>query len=126
MAIDVTPTSGQEGRRLREDATRAGWVIVDRPSDADLVVGPVATWRSETDTGSVRDPEDRPIESLTPRELDVLTLLADGVGNREIASRLDVSEHTVKFHLSAIFGKLGASTRTDAVRRALRAGLIDL
>jgi DNA-binding NarL/FixJ family response regulator len=56
----------------------------------------------------------------------VLVLLADGVGNREIASRLEISEHTVKFHLSAIFGKLGASSRTDAVRRALRSGLIDL
>ena len=65
-------------------------------------------------------------EALTARELQVLMLLAEGVGNREIADRLGVSEHTVKFHLSAIFGKLGASTRTDAVRRALRAGLIDL
>ena len=46
--------------------------------------------------------------------------------NRELANALGISEHTVKFHLSAIFGKLGATTRTDAVRRALRASLIDL
>ena len=128
LRVFVAGTSDEEHRRIREEATQAGWVVVDQPGDADLVVGPVAAWRAETDTtaSSTRDREDRPVESLTPRELDVLVLLADGVGNREIASRLEISEHTVKFHLSAIFGKLGASTRTDAVRRALRSGLIDL
>jgi DNA-binding NarL/FixJ family response regulator len=128
MRVFVAGTSDEERRRIREEVTRAGWVIVDKPGDADLVVASVAAWRAETDTAgsSTRDREDRPVESLTPRELDVLVLLADGVGNREIASRLEISEHTVKFHLSAIFGKLGASSRTDAVRRALRSGLIDL
>jgi len=128
MRVFVAGTSDEERRRIHEDATRAGWVIVDQPGDADLVIGPAVVWRAETDTtaSSTRDREDRPVESLTPRELDVLILLADGVGNREIASRLEISEHTVKFHLSAIFGKLGASTRTDAVRRALRSGLVDL
>ena len=57
------------------------------------------------------------MESLTAREREVLALLADGVGNREIAHALGISEHTVKFHLGAIFGKLGATTRTEAVRR---------
>jgi len=128
MRVFVAGTSDEERRRIREEVNHAGWVTVDQHGDADLVVGSVAVWRAETDTtaSSTRDPEDRPVESLTPRELDVLVLLADGVGNREIASRLEISEHTVKFHLSAIFGKLGASTRTDAVRRALRSGLIDL
>jgi DNA-binding CsgD family transcriptional regulator len=128
IRVFVAGTSDEKRRRIREEATHAGWVIVDQPGDADLVIAPIAAWRAETDTtaGSTQDREDRPVESLTPRELEVLVLLADGVGNREIASRLDISEHTVKFHLSAIFGKLGASTRTDAVRRALRSGLIDL
>jgi DNA-binding CsgD family transcriptional regulator len=68
----------------------------------------------------------RLVEPLTPREHEVLVLVADGLRNREIAQRLGVSEHTVKFHLAAIFGKLGASSRTEVVRKALRLGLIDL
>ncbi|HSC26133.1 MAG TPA: response regulator transcription factor [Vicinamibacterales bacterium] len=68
----------------------------------------------------------RLIEQLTPREHDVLVLVADGLRNREIARRLGISEHTVKFHLAAVFGKLCASSRTEVVRKALRLGLIDL
>jgi DNA-binding NarL/FixJ family response regulator len=65
-------------------------------------------------------------EELTPRESEVLGLLAEGLPNREIASRLNVSEHTIKFHIRSILGKLGASTRTEAVARGLRSGLIEL
>jgi len=63
-------------------------------------------------------------EALTPRELEVLRLLAEGLPNKAIALRLDISEHTVKFHLNAILGKLGAQSRTEAVVRAIRLGLI--
>ncbi len=66
------------------------------------------------------------VESLTPRELQVLELVADGLPNKSIALRLGVSDETVKFHLGSVFGKLGASNRTDAVRLALRRGLIPL
>jgi ATP/maltotriose-dependent transcriptional regulator MalT len=66
------------------------------------------------------------VEALTTREHDVLALVADGLSNREIASRLSISDHTVKFHLASIFGKLGASTRTEAVQRGLRLGVIDI
>lgn len=71
-------------------------------------------------------PEPAIYEALTPRELEVLELLAEGLSNRAAASRLDISEHTVKFHVSSIFSKLGAGNRTDAVRRGVRLGLITL
>ncbi len=64
------------------------------------------------------------IEPLTPRELDVLELVGEGHSNKAIAGRLGISEHTVKFHVNAILGKLGAGSRTDAVVRATRLGLI--
>jgi len=65
-------------------------------------------------------------EHLTPRELEVLQVLAEGLSNRAIAERLHISEHTVKFHVASIFGKLGAENRTDAVTRGVRQGLITL
>ncbi len=65
-------------------------------------------------------------EPLTPRELQILGMLAQGLGNKQIAWQLKISEHTVKFHLASIFGKLGASTRTEAVTQGLRRGLIML
>jgi len=65
-------------------------------------------------------------ESLTPRENEVLAMLAEGLANREIADRLGVSDHTIKFHISSILDKLGASTRTEAVTLGLRMGLIVL
>lgn len=64
------------------------------------------------------------VETLTSREREVLQMLAQGLGNKEIAVRLKISEHTVKFHVASILGKLGASTRTEAVSIALRRGLI--
>ncbi len=64
------------------------------------------------------------VEPLTAREGDVLQMLSQGLGNKEIAARLKISEHTVKFHVASILGKLGASTRTEAVSVALRRGLI--
>lgn len=65
-----------------------------------------------------------PVERLTPREAEVLALLAEGLANRAIAQRLGISEHTVKFHLNAILGKLGAQSRTEAVVLAIRLGLL--
>jgi RNA polymerase sigma factor (sigma-70 family) len=63
-------------------------------------------------------------ETLTPRERQVFEMMAEGLGNKEIAWRLQISEHTVKFHVSSILGKLGASSRTEAVTQGLRRGLI--
>ena len=61
---------------------------------------------------------------LTPREIEVLRMIAEGLGNKEIASRLSISDHTVKFHISSIFAKLGASNRAEAVTLGIRHGLI--
>lgn len=63
-------------------------------------------------------------EPLTGRELEVLHLLAEGLSNKEIAHALGISEHTAKFHVNAILAKLGSQSRTEAVVKAMRAGLI--
>ena len=65
-------------------------------------------------------------EALTPREREVLTLLAQGLPNKEIAAHLVISQRTVKFHVSSIMGKLGATNRTEAVALAAQQGLVDL
>src|SRR5262245_20918528 len=67
------------------------------------------------------DPSD---QILSPREIEVLRMIAEGLGNKEIASKLGISDHTVKFHISSIFAKLGASSRTGAVTIGIRVGLI--
>jgi DNA-binding NarL/FixJ family response regulator len=64
------------------------------------------------------------IEALTARETEVLQLLAQGLANKQIAVMLSISEHTVKFHVSSIYAKLGAANRTEAVRLGARRGLI--
>lgn len=69
---------------------------------------------------------DASVEHLTPRELEVLGLLADGLPNRAIAARLDISAETVKFHVASIMGKLGTTNRVETVRQAVRNGLIVL
>jgi len=70
--------------------------------------------------------EPPPAEALTARERDVLAYVAEGHGNREIGQLLGISEHTVKFHLASIYGKLGVGNRTEAVQHALRTGLLEI
>jgi DNA-binding NarL/FixJ family response regulator len=72
-----------------------------------------------------RAPEPAEVE-LTPRELDVLTLLAEGASNKVIARQLGISVHTAKFHVGSILDKLDATGRTDAVAHAARRGVINL
>ncbi|MBW4624787.1 MAG: response regulator transcription factor [Brasilonema octagenarum HA4186-MV1] len=76
---------------------------------------------------SVRDKQTtNPVQALTPREIEVLQMLGSGLSNKAIAKRLNISEHTVKFHVSSIFQKLSVSTRTEAVTVGVRLGLIML
>jgi len=70
--------------------------------------------------------EDSLVEPLTARELEVIQLMAQGLANKQIALALSISEHTVKFHLSSLYAKLGISSRTEAVKRGIELGLISL
>ncbi|MBK8781109.1 MAG: response regulator transcription factor [Anaerolineales bacterium] len=76
--------------------------------------------------GGESSSEDSLIEPLTAREKEVLQLMAQGLANKQIALSLSISEHTVKFHLSSLYAKLGISSRTEAVRRGIELGLISL
>ena len=107
---DATP----EQLRAALEAAAAGLVVV-HPSELDTVLpatvgSPVAV--------------DDLLEPLTRREREVLQMLAAGLANKEIAARLAISDHTVKFHVASILGKLGASTRTEAVSAGIRRGLV--
>jgi DNA-binding NarL/FixJ family response regulator len=68
----------------------------------------------------------RPARTLTEREMTILALLAHGKRNREISEELAITERTVKFHVSGLFTKLGATNRTEAVRLAVQRGLVRL
>jgi len=70
--------------------------------------------------------EESLIEPLTAREKEVIQLMAQGLANKQIALALSISEHTVKFHLSSLYAKLGISSRTEAVKRGIELGLISL
>ncbi len=112
LSRDVAP----EQLRAAVEAAAAGLVVI-HPSELDTVlsatVGPSA-------------PLDELLEPLTRREREVLQMLAAGLANKEIAARLSISDHTVKFHVASILGKLGASTRTEAVSAGIRRGLVML
>jgi two-component system nitrate/nitrite response regulator NarL len=89
-----------------------------RVIDGDTVLQPKAQAERVADAELV--------EPLTARELEVLRLLSAGMTNKEIAARLGITEHTIKFHVNAILGKLEAETRTEAVVHAARLGIVTL
>ncbi|MEO6397018.1 MAG: response regulator transcription factor [Tepidiformaceae bacterium] len=92
-----------------------------------LVADPaVASALRERHGSSVRAESGRPVAALSGREVDVLTLVASGLPNKTIALRLGISDHTVKFHVGSILGKLGAASRSEAVAMAVRSGLLPL
>jgi DNA-binding CsgD family transcriptional regulator len=112
-------------------------IEVDDPALADrlaVLLGGVAGVRlagaGEAATVRLVSPDQREAETsgieLTPRELDVLTLLAEGASNKDIARRLGISVHTAKFHVGSLLEKLDATGRTDAVAHAARRGVIHL
>jgi DNA-binding NarL/FixJ family response regulator len=121
---DVTPQEGlRAGARavLGRDASPAQIAAALQAAAAGLVAVPVQ------DSGAIAPPlAEESAEPLTPRELDVLEMLAEGLSNKMIAYRLSISEHTAKFHVNSILTKLNAGTRTEAVMRGVRLGLVKL
>jgi two-component system, NarL family, response regulator YdfI len=110
--------ASKDDLRLALEAANSGFVLL-HPTSARLLFNP--------ENISLPFEEDyRSVEQLTAREREVLNLMSEGLGNREIALRLGISEHTAKFHASSILGKLGASSRTEAVSQGIRRGLISL
>ncbi len=98
-------------------AAAAGLVVLDR-SLTPLLSPPSLSFSADT------PPPPPPGEALTPRESEVLQLMAQGLPNKIIAARLGISLHTVKFHVAAILAKLGATSRTEAVTLGARRGYV--
>jgi DNA-binding NarL/FixJ family response regulator len=96
-------------------------VLVPDPEQADVVVDEAAVRGGTRLDGSVEGDG-----ALTRRELSVLRLVAQGLSNKEIASELGISTHTVKYHLASLLAKLGVHSRTEAVTTGLRKGLVPL
>jgi two-component system, NarL family, response regulator YdfI len=109
----ILPVQASAGAILAAvEAAAAGLAVVD-PGDLDAMLA-----------AAPATPASAEATPLTARELEVLRMLADGVANKTIAWKLNISEHTVKFHVASILGKLGASTRTEAVTIGIRKGLV--
>ncbi len=112
---------------LPPDATSAEIAAALQSSALGLVTMPAAALETvlpESRPQPPAKPGEPPEELLSPREREVLALLAEGLSNKAMAYRLSISEHTVKFHVTSIMGKLRAGSRTDAVMQGIRRGLV--
>lgn len=98
-------------------AVASGLVVLHPANMNEMLPAGSAATRAPGELGELA-------ESLTRRELEVLQMLAGGLSNKEIAARLNLSEHTAKFHVASILGKLGAGSRTEAVALGIRRGLV--
>ncbi len=107
---------------LPRDASAAGILAAVEAAAAGLAVVSPADLEALLRAGP--QPLSAPETALTPREMEVLRLMAEGDANKQIAWKLQISEHTVKFHVASIFSKLNAGTRTEAVTQGVRRGLI--
>jgi DNA-binding CsgD family transcriptional regulator len=134
MNVVVVARDPSRRRALIQRVQEAGWAVrADVPAEADLTAEDldgvaVLIVDAQDAHGSERraDTQTDLVDPLTPREQEVLEQMAAGLSNRQIALALDISEHTVKFHVSAILGKLGVSSRAAAIRHGMRQGLVTL
>jgi DNA-binding CsgD family transcriptional regulator len=122
--------SPHDRQRLRQTLRSTGMDVVGEATTLEaaraLGVGAHAFVVVNSEAHDEPDAGPTVAEPLTARELDVLRLLAEGLPNKMIAARLGISDQTVKFHVASIGGKLGARNRTDAVRLAIRRGLVEI
>lgn len=112
----VLPRDASASEIVAAIAAAAAGLAVLTPADLQALLP--AALRAERARSSGSD------EALTPREREVFTMLAEGAGNKTIAWKLKISEHTVKFHVASIMSKLNATSRTEAVALGIRKGLI--
>lgn len=135
MTVVVIARDPERRRALIQEAESAGWTVrADvpayaslSPEDLDGVAAVLVDRADALDGAGARDDvSDGLIEPLTSREQEVLEHIAAGLSNRQIATVLGISEHTVKFHVSAILGKLGVTSRAAAIRHGVRRGLVTL
>ena len=115
----VLPRRATAEEILQAVLAAAAGLVVLHPDAIDLLLPVLSSVTQPVDEASL-------VQGLTPREIEVLGMLAEGLGNKAIARRLSISEHTVKFHVSSIFTKLNARSRTEAVTLGARQGLIML
>lgn len=120
LAVDAW-AAGARGLLLRDAGGETLQTALEAVGQGLLVLDPALEAALRP---TARADELPPAEELTPREREVLHLLAEGLSNRAIGQELEISEHTVKFHVNAIMTKLDAQSRTEAVVRATRLGLI--
>ena len=134
MNVVVVARDLSRRRALIQRVEEAGWAVrADVPAEADLTPedldGVAVVIVDAHDVASSQSRTEAPAdlaEPLTAREHEVLEQMAAGLSNRQIALALGISEHTVKFHVSAILGKLGVSSRSAAIRHGMRQGLVTL
>lgn len=105
-------------------AAAAGLVALNAETFEAALAAPANGLRGSPNGAGGSNPARAIGTALSPREIEVLRMIAEGLGNKEIASRLKISEHTVKFHISSIFTKLDVSSRTEAVTLGVRLGII--
>ena len=130
--------AARDGYRALADAQTPGWGYLLKEADGAEIAGAVhaaaaglivldrslTPW-SAVPTGA-EDDESAPIATLTAREREVLALMARGLPNKQIAARLAISLHTVKFHVASVLAKMGAASRTEAVTLGARRGAVSL
>jgi DNA-binding NarL/FixJ family response regulator len=118
----IARDANTEDMQIALQAAEAGFVLLHPTSVHGLLQNNAM---AEMNDVSDEDPGDL-LEDLTAREFEVLRLVSMGLGNKEIAARLAISEHTAKFHISSILSKLHATSRTEAVSLGIRKGLIPI